>query len=157
MRISMLLAAAAAAGLATACASTPTPYQPANGKAGYGFSETALENNRLRLTFSGNSSTDLQTVKKYVLFRAAETTLQRGYDFFIIVDRGVETETEYRVAGPVRPRLGGGQLEQSGAEYEVIADVTMFRGAKPSLILNAYDARQIKAYLEPVIVRPAIS
>jgi hypothetical protein len=156
MRISIMLAAVAAAGLATACASTPTPYQAATGKAGYGFSETALENNRLRLTFSGNSQTDLETVKKYVLFRAAETTLQRGYDFFIIVDRGLETEAQYRAAGPVRPRFGG-QLEQSGAEYEVITDVTMFRGVKPSLVLNAYDARQIKTYLEPVIVRPTIS
>ena len=156
MRISILLTPIVAAGLGTACASTPTPYQPASGKAGYGFSETALENNRLRLTFSGNSQTDLETVKKYVLFRAAETTLQRGYDFFIIVDRGVDTATEYRASGPMRPRFGG-QLEQSGAEYEVIADVTMFRGLKPSLVLNAYDAHQIKAYLEPVIVRPTVS
>jgi hypothetical protein len=97
-----------------------------------------------------------------VIFRAPKTNLGRkplnlSAPFFIIVDRGVETETEYRVAGPVRPRLGGGQLEQCGAEYEVIADVTMFRGAKPLLVPNAYDARQIKAYLEPVIVRPTIS
>jgi hypothetical protein len=33
----------------------------------------------------------------------------------------------------------------------------MFRGAKPSLVLNAYDARQIKAFLEPAIVRPTAS
>src|SRR5262245_5036048 len=109
MRITLLLAAAAA-GLTTACASTsPTPYQSA-GKSGYGFTETRLEDNRTRLSFSGNSSTELQTVKKYVLYRAAELTLERGYDYFVIMDRGLDTTQEYRVSGPVRPRFGGGTL-----------------------------------------------
>jgi hypothetical protein len=155
MRIAILLAAAAA-GLATACASTATPYQAA-GKSGYGFIETQLEANRARLSFSGNSSTELQTVKRYVLYRAAELTLQRGYDYFIIMDRGVDVSQEYRVSGPIRPRLGGGTLEQSDASYEQIADVTMFKGAKPAILPNAYDARDIKANLEPGIERPTKS
>src|SRR5262245_44765578 len=89
MRITLMLAVAAA-GLATACASTPsTPYQQANAKDRHGYSEQPIDANRMRLTFSGNSETDLTTVKKYVLFRAAETTLQHGYDYFIITDHGV--------------------------------------------------------------------
>lgn len=152
MRIQLLLAVAAA-GLASACASTATPYQPA-GKGGYGFTETQIENNRTRLAFSGNSATELQTVRKYVLYRAAELTLQRGYDYFVIMDRGVDTNQEYRVSGPVRPRFGGGTLEQSGASYEQTADVTMFKGKKPSIAPNAYDAREVKANLEPGISRP---
>jgi hypothetical protein len=155
MRIALILAAAAAS-FATACASTATPYQPA-GKNGFGFTEAEIENNRTRLTFSGNSSTELQTVKKYVLFRAAELTLQRGYDYFFIVDRGVDTTQEYRVSGSVRPRLGGGTLEQSGASYQQIADVTMFKGVKPTIFPNAYDAREVKANLESSIERPIAS
>jgi hypothetical protein len=154
----LLLLAVAAAGLASACASTTsTPYQAASAKNPYGYTEQQLENNRMRLTFNGNSETELTTVKKYVLFRAAETTLQRGYDYFVFVDRGFESEAEYRVSGPVRPRFGGGEFEQSGASYEAMADVTMFKGAKPSLLPNAYDAREVKANLEAGILRPTIS
>lgn len=153
MRITILLAAAVA-GLATACASTgATPYQPA-GKSGYGFTETQIENNRTRLSFSGNPSTELDTVRKYVLYRAAETTVQRGYDFFVIVDRGLEKEAEYRASGPVRPRLGGGTLEESGAAYSQVVDVTMYRGIRPSILPNAYDARQVMSHLENEIQRP---
>jgi hypothetical protein len=157
MRIPLLLAAAAA-GLAAACASTPaTPYQAASAKNPYGYAEQQLENNRMRLTFNGNSETDLATVKKYVLFRAAETTLQRGYDYFVFVDRGFETTAEFRVSGPVRPRFGGGELEQSGASYEAMADVTMFKGRRPQLLPNAYDAHEVMANLDGGIQRLADS
>src|SRR5262249_2158652 len=113
--------------------------------------------NRTRLSFSGNSSTELQTVRKYVLFRAAELTLERGYDYFVIMDRGVDTNQEYRASGPMRPRFGGGTLEQSDASYEQTADVTMFKGKKPSIMPNAYDAREVKTNLETDISRPTHS
>jgi len=152
MRITVMLAVVAAS-LASACASTATPYQLA-GKNGFGFTETQIEDNRTRLSFRGNSSTELQTVKKYVLFRAAELTLQHGYDYFFIVDRGVDTTQQYRVTGPVRPRLGGATLEQTDANYQQITDVTMFKGQKPAIFPNAYDAREVKNNLEPGIQRP---
>jgi hypothetical protein len=155
MRISLLLAAALAASLATACASTgssATPYQPA-GKSGYGYKETQLETNRSRLSFSGNAETEAATVKKYVLFRAAETTLDHGFDYFIIIDRGLESAAQFQASAPVRPRFGGGTLEQSGAQYVQTVDVTMFRGLRPGPA--AYDARQIITYLEGEIERPA--
>ena len=76
-----------AAGLA-ACA-TPTPYQPdVPGQAtSGGYSDTRLEANRYRVTFSGNSLTSRETVESYLLYRAAELTVQNGYDWFQIVDR----------------------------------------------------------------------
>jgi hypothetical protein len=78
---------ALAAGLA-ACA-TPTPYQPnIRGQAtSGGYSEVRLEENRFRVNFAGNSLTSRETVEGYLLFRAAELTVQNGYDWFSIVDR----------------------------------------------------------------------
>ena len=88
-----LPAAAAAAVLAlaaglSACVS-PTPYQPApHGQSGRGgYSETRIEPNRWRVTFSGNAVTKRETVEGYLLFRAAELTLQNGDDWFSMVDR----------------------------------------------------------------------
>ena len=95
----MFAALALTAGL-TACA-TPTPYQPnirGTATAG-GFSEVKLESDRFRVTFNGNSLTSRETVEGYLLFRAAELTVQNGYDWFAIVDR----DTDKKVSTYVEP------------------------------------------------------
>jgi hypothetical protein len=68
---------------------TATPYQPnVHGQAtSGGYSEVRLEADRWRVTFTGNSMTSRETVEGYLLFRAAELTLQNGDDWFSIVDR----------------------------------------------------------------------
>jgi hypothetical protein len=83
----LVTALALAAGL-SAC-ETATPYQPyVRGQAtSGGYSETRIEPDRWRVNFSGNSMTKRETVEGYLLFRAAELTLQNGYDWFSIVDR----------------------------------------------------------------------
>ena len=89
--------AVAAAALLTlgglaACA-TPTPYQPnMRGQAvSGGYSEARIETDRWRVNFAGNSLTSRETVEGYLLFRAAELTLQQGYDWFAVVQRDTET------------------------------------------------------------------
>lgn len=94
-KIAAIAASIALAGLVGACA-TATPYQPnIPGQAvSGGFSEQRLEENRFRVTFAGNSLTSRETVEAYLLFRAAELTVQQGGDWFSIVDR--ETERDRR-------------------------------------------------------------
>jgi hypothetical protein len=86
----LLVAIALSAGLA-ACA-TPTPYQPnIKGQSmGGGYSEIRLEPNRYRVNFMGNSLTSRETVEGYLLFRAAELTVESGYDWFAVVDRDTD-------------------------------------------------------------------
>ena len=80
-------------GLLGACARDPTPYQPAVD--GYGYSEQRIENNRFWVTFAGNDFTKADTVQKYLLYRAAELTLNYGYDYFTVVDRNMDRSTRY--------------------------------------------------------------
>jgi len=91
--VSFAAAVVLAAGLA-ACA-TPTPYQPraAGHSTSGGYSEMRLEANRYRINFAGNSVTARETVEGYLLYRAAELTLQEGYDSFAIVDRQTDQKT----------------------------------------------------------------
>jgi hypothetical protein len=87
--------AAIALSLGVAACATPTPYQPnirGTGTSG-GFSEFRLEQNRFRVNFAGNSMTTRETVEAYLLFRAAELTVQNGYDWFEVVDRDVDKHT----------------------------------------------------------------
>ena len=88
-----VVTAALAAGLA-GC-TTPTPYQPklAARSSGGGFSDTRLEADRYRVTFQGNTMTSRETVEGYLLFRAAELTVQNGYDWFAVVVRDTDRQT----------------------------------------------------------------
>lgn len=75
---------------------TATPYQPeVKGQRIHGgYSEQRLANNRFRVTFDGNRLTSRERVEGYLLYRAAELTVQEGFDWFRIIDR--ETERDRR-------------------------------------------------------------
>ncbi|MEE9271848.1 MAG: hypothetical protein V3U57_01055 [Robiginitomaculum sp.] len=105
MKILKRLAIITSLAVLTACA-TATPYQPAvNGK-GNGFSETKIENNRVLISFDGNSLTDRQTVETYLLYRAAELTKQKGYTYFVLTNRGTDKKTRVINTGFNDPYYG---------------------------------------------------
>jgi hypothetical protein len=90
---SAAFAVVALAATLAGCA-TPTPYQPnVPGQAtSGGFSEVRIEPNRFRVNFTGNSLTSRESVEGYLLFRAAELTVQNGYDWFSIVERRTDRD-----------------------------------------------------------------
>ena len=103
MRRGLMLAVAAALTL-SAC-STATPYQPATKTtSGYGYSDQRIETDRWTVNFSGNSVTSRQTVESYMLYRAAQLTLDNGFDWFETVDRHTQDKTE--VVGAYDPWWG---------------------------------------------------
>ena len=91
---SLLMATAVSGALLVAGCATETPYRPATGS-GFnrtGFSERQVEANRFLVTFAGNTVTDRDTVERYLLFRAAELTIQNGFDYFVTVDRQTDRQ-----------------------------------------------------------------
>lgn len=83
----------------SACA-TSTPYQAASAPGGYdGFSQTMIENDRARITFGGNSLTDRETVENYMLYRAAELAIEKGFSTFTLTERDVEQNTRLQSTG----------------------------------------------------------
>jgi hypothetical protein len=93
MKTAAVIAAAAVAAGLTGCA-TPTPYQPnvPGQSTSGGYSEMRIESNRWRVNFTGNSLTSRETVEGYLLYRAAELTLQQGYDWFNVAERQVNRD-----------------------------------------------------------------
>jgi hypothetical protein len=150
------------AGVLAACAGqVPTPYGPAAG--GYGYSEQQLEDNRYRVSFGGNDLTSAETVQNYVLYRSAEITLDRGYDYFTVVDRNLERSTTYWGSGP-GTYVGTGFGRGAGGfigfgtstarpidSYTAYADIVLFKGEKPAGDVDAYDARDVLARLDATI------
>ena len=107
-RSALWLPALAALSLLAACA-TPTPYQPAAHGSG-GYAETRIEPGRWRVTFSGNTVTSRDTVEGYLLYRAAELTLEDGSDWFALVDRQTDARRRTFVQPDpfYHPWYGGG-------------------------------------------------
>jgi hypothetical protein len=160
---------AAVTGLA-ACSAGPTPYQPA---AGYdrGYSEQKIEPERYRISFKGNSLTGRETVENYLLYRAAELTLQSGYDTFTIVSRDTDKDRDIRRTGGYSrfsymyfsprwgwvhawdPFMSSPARYDEVTRYEAFAEIVMSRGPKGS-DANAFDARQVSENLSASIQRP---
>lgn len=100
-----ILAALASSTLLVAGCATETTYRPATGQ-GFsrtGYSERRIEPNRFLVTFAGNSVTPRDTVERYLFFRAAELTLQNGFDYFVMVDRDTDRQTRTYAT----PGIGG--------------------------------------------------
>lgn len=95
-RLSVALLAVTALGGLAAC-QTATPYQPATttGRYATGFSEFRIDDSHWRVTFKGNSLTSRETVERYLLYRAAELTVQQGFDWFDPANRQTERHSSY--------------------------------------------------------------
>ncbi|PZQ61433.1 MAG: hypothetical protein DI570_12550 [Phenylobacterium zucineum] len=98
----ILICAAAAVALG-GCA-TSTPYQPLAqaGPTRGGYAEQVIEPERLRVTFAGNALTTREEVELGMLYRAAELTVARGYDWFELADRATDKKTTVYGGGPSR-------------------------------------------------------
>ena len=170
------LAVVAAASLA-ACV-TSTPYQPAAKGGGYGFSEQRIEADRYRITFRGNSSTTREMVENSLLYRAAELTVQDGFDYFIVVERDTEAKKSYTTSG--EPAFFGrywyghpgyyyafpyyaygwgwglpyDSYTREYTRYSAVAFVTLHKGEKPADNPQAFDAHEVMKNLGPIVLAP---
>lgn len=154
---------------------TPTPYQAAAPR-GNGYSEERLDRNKFRVTFKGNAQTPREVVEDYLLYRAAELTLQNGFDHFVMVGRETEAKTSYRAfidhfggrgffyhgfpGWRYDPWWGPGPWGpphydvQPVTTYAAYADIIMVKGPRQDGDIRAFDARQVIAEVGPRVVRP---
>ena len=118
--------------LATAaCTYSSTPYQPissANRVSG-GYSDEQLGEYRFRVSFAGNSLTSREQVESYLLFRAAELTLEQGHTWFVIEERVIVAlpELDTSIAPPIAlPVLVAEQLKN-----ELFSNAALPYNSKP--------------------------
>jgi hypothetical protein len=162
--------------LLAGCA-TQTNYQPAEKRGADGYTETKLTANRYRVTFVGNSATPSETVKDYALLRAAELTLQEGYDWFQIahLDGDKKTNSTYFDGGTAfpaqtsvyqrcglmscdtyvasSPGFGGGIGTVShNTAYSSALEIVMGKRPMPKTA-DSYDARELASTLRRTMAK----
>ena len=166
---------------------TATPYQPYVPEGGPGthggYSEQMLAPDRYRVVFHGNELTSRERVEGYLLYRAAELTKQRGYDWFMMDQRGMEHESHTYAETHYSPSWGyqywrpywgyyyGGSWNSWDAgmgrpfwaetvdyhtveAFEASAEITMRKGPVPASEPRAIDAQRVMAELSPTIELP---
>ncbi|CAN5482811.1 hypothetical protein BH09PSE4_BH09PSE4_16070 [soil metagenome] len=183
-RLSIVSAIVSGTLLLSACVE-PTAYRPATGAGIYrdGYSEQRIEENRFRVTFSGNAYTGRETVERYLLYRAAELTVQSGYDNFVLVDRNTDKQTRTYVDQPFGPgpfgywgpswRYYGRGYGWRGWDpyfgdpfwdrqvdvrtvdrYEASAEIVLGKGPVPAGNVHSFDAHAVLSNLGPSIMAP---
>ena len=171
-----LLGLFVAASLALAACETATPYQPlhpSNAVTG-GFTDQRLDDTHFRVTFQGNAATSREQVENYLLYRAAELTVEQGFDWFEMVDRGTHVQgySYLTYVGPYWSpywrfygRAGwyawdpywGAPWDydvQTVNRYQAIAEIGVGHGPKPPSDPRTFEARAVLQNLGPTIVRP---
>lgn len=167
MRLSIFFAIVLLLG---ACASQPL-YAPARDSESVGYYATRLTENRYRVTFNGRINTPVETVKNYALLRAAELTVDNGYEWFEIVDRqasdnrspgdpevsisiGVGTVTGRRcfprgcriIGGPGYTGIGVSTRDFNDRRQSII-EIFMGNG-EPAEPTAVYNAAEVLSYLK---------
>ncbi|MCH2393784.1 MULTISPECIES: YgdI/YgdR family lipoprotein [Oceanibaculum] len=162
------LAMVAGLALLVAACAQPTPYKPRLDSS-TGFSEQQIEGNRFRVTFYGNDVTPRETVENYLLYRAAELTLQRDGDHFVLVEKDIERITDYhgnagwpggysvygsRWPGSYGYGMGWSTNSYAQNRYRAYADILIFKGRTPKDDPKSYDARTVIEQLGPTVRYP---
>ncbi len=155
-RLTFSLIAVSALAL-SACASL-APYGPQQSAGGQGFNEQRIESDRFRVTYNGVGA--VGPVADRALLRAAQLTVDQGYDWFEVTQRWIDGRPDS--AGGVRPsvsigagsgRYGGWSTSGVGVGLgfdlsgpqptSTTLEIVMGRGQRPDRP-NAYDARGVQ-------------
>lgn len=95
--------------LAVAGCATPTTFHPAADTTvnSPGYSDKQLSADTYRVNFTGNSVTSRDTVDRYLFYRAAQLTLQKGFRTFALVkgETTIDVNT-YTNLEPASPGFG---------------------------------------------------
>ncbi len=153
------------------CASQPD-YREAS-KGGFGYSESKLSETQYRIHFKARGS-DKAKAMDYAMLRAAEVTLENGYDWFVVNDRETLVDKEsvqsspqvgfaqryatVRECGLVTCRTVAYPTTQfqtgifvggsDRSEIESILSIETGKGTRPDNG-SSFDARSVKANLKP--------
>ncbi|MCP4410367.1 MAG: hypothetical protein GY807_22000 [Gammaproteobacteria bacterium] len=157
--------------LLTAGCAGPTPYHPT--LEGTGYVDQRIADNHYQVSYTANSFTRNKKVKQYLLYRAAEITLEQGEERFVVLDQndqdvslpGYASEAKsYRHHHFEHHHLWFGD---QGVEEEISATtlkplprytstitILLYTGEQPSQEGKAYHARELIDVLGNTILRP---
>lgn len=151
---------------AMACALAVSGCATAYGEMGFtgGVSAAQIGPNQWRITAAGNAYTDADTISDFAMRKAAETTLEQGYEWFGIVSSEDRTRSELgsfttpsttnfsasqfgNTVSGTSTTYGGGTSVYSMTKPGRSMVIEMGRGQRPR---GAFDAAETLRYMLPL-------
>jgi hypothetical protein len=137
------------------CVSGPPYYGPKQTGQQVGYTDQRLDQNRYRVTYSGDTATARERVEDFLLLRAAQVTSQSGYTFFVFDTRDTKARTSYyssftgwgdRAGFGWRPF--GGPYDEDGVSrpitaFDAYAEIVMLTDAEAAKEPRAIKAQSI--------------
>lgn len=152
---------------------TASTYHHSDG--GDGYDDTPIDSTTYHVMFYGNGNTNSELVDRYALYRAAELTVSKGYDYFVVIDAqhdknsytSVNTGPEMshtEMSDQVDPMTGKlvpvatttttqDVYTSTTTTHSTFKTIRMFKGARPAENANAYDAKSMLSVMGPSIQR----
>jgi hypothetical protein len=148
----------------------PAPYGPRIEGSRVGYTDERLAQNRYRVTYAGNSATPRATVEDYLLYRAAQVTLDSGFAAFEFDTRDTKAKTTYfstfdGFPGPYGPYRHFGWYWHSWGfdedlesrpvtRYEAYAEIVMLTADQAKSEPRSLDAHDVLTRLGPHVLPP---
>ena len=133
-----------------------------------GLTDSPIDENTFSISVDTNDLTSQQTTSMHAFYRAAELTVESGFDYFVIAS-DANNSTSMAMAMPggstsnttinTYGSTAYGRTNTSYAPTTVVSVVypnstliiKSFKGAKPEGVPSAYDARSVMKYIGPQI------
>lgn len=125
-----------------------TPYQP-KGMLG-GYSEEKIITNMYRVEFEGNQHSKPGTIQQYLLYRCAELTKEKGFDYFLIVNEErhfdqYNVQPETTIPGANRGSASGGVKVVANPNLQNSTSSTKYTGVYTIKLLEQVEEDKEKA------------
>jgi hypothetical protein len=169
LRVVVLGGVVALGTILASCATEPPYYGPKDADHPTGYTDEKLDQNRYRVTYSGNSATARETVENFLLLRAAQVTQQAGAKYFMFDMRDTKAHTTYWTDFMGPPGWGGPRFgwywhswpydteaeSRPETQYHAYAEIILLTDAQAAKEPRAIDAQSIIQRLGPSAAPPA--
>jgi len=141
----------------------------------YGYDDAPLDSTTYQVTYFGDASMPSNLVDRYALYRSAELTVAKGFNYFIVMDGQANANTttstmpgmeshNTTIEHDIDPQTGQiipvavtttsqNYTTTSYTAHTVIKTIRMFKGERPADNANAYDAKSMLSVMGPTISR----
>lgn len=140
-------------------------YQAESGGSGSGYSEDKIQDDRWIVKYEVNEYGTQETLQTYWLLRAADLTLEQGYDGFTIPSDLLYAERlplpmgTFRVAGPAYVPIFIPIMvdpnRPAAVKKRLVAEITLLHMPFQTVPMQTLDARKLRAALTPFVTHPA--
>lgn len=131
---------------------------------GYGYDEVPVDSITYHVMFYGGTP---EFADRCTLYRSAELTMERGYDYFVVMDKHADAQTSTNTGSPETKldRTYDVQSHQwvtvatttqsvtTSTFYSAFKTIRMFKGKRAKDDVETFDAANIIGYMTPYIPR----